>query len=293
MTLPGSRGAFLNGERARCRVPAYPAEPVSTGDSVFVLRNEVQRLSGEADHFGEMQTNSPGMAALFSILRRMSAHTAPVLLVGESGTGKELAARSLHSEGGVRSGSFVAVNCSAVAENLFESKLFGHEKGAFPAARDTRDGAFQQADGGTLFLDQISELPLDAQGKLLRALESGEIRRAGGSRVFYPEVRVIAAADRDLHTEIERGRFRKDLFFRLAVLYVRLPPLRERLEDLALLASALCKRLSPEASISPEALQCLQSHRYPANIRELKNVLTRALVLAGPRIQPSAIQFNS
>ena len=292
MILPGCGGAYLDGERVQGLVPIYPGEAVRIGDSEFVLKHEVHQVRGETDHFGEMQTTNPAMAALFSNLRRMSAPTAPVLLVGESGTGKELAARALHTEGGTRSGRFVAINCGAVAENLFESELFGHEKGAFTDAREKRAGAFQQADGGTLFLDEIGELPPPAQAKLLRALESGEVRPVGSSRVFYPDVRVIAATNRDLHVEVERGRFRKDLFFRLAVLCVRLPSLRERIEDLPLLATSLCERISTEACVTPDALSRLQSHRFPGNIRELRNILTRAFVLGGPRIEAASIQVN-
>jgi transcriptional regulator with AAA-type ATPase domain len=292
MILPGSGGVYLDGERVRGLVPIYPGERIRLGDSEFVLKSEVHRVVGEADQLGEMQTNNRAMAALFSNLRRMSNHTAPVLLVGESGTGKELAARALHTEGGSRSGQFVAINCGAVAESLFESELFGHEKGAFTDAREKRVGAFQQADGGTLFLDEIGELPLPAQAKLLRTLESGEVRPVGSTRVYFPEVRVIAATNRNLHAEVESGRFRKDLFFRLAVLCVRLPPLRERIEDLPLLATALCERLSPQASLAPEALVRLQAHRFPGNIRELRNILTRAFVLGGPRIEANSIQVN-
>jgi DNA-binding NtrC family response regulator len=225
-------------------------------------------------------------------LERMAKHTAPVLLLGESGTGKELAARGLHTEGSRRSGPFVAINCGAISEKLLESELFGHEKGAFTDAKTRKDGAFHRADHGTLFLDEIGEMPLAAQTKLLRTLETGEVCRVGGSGPSYPDVRVVAATNRDLEEEVRAGRFREDLFFRLAVLGLRIPPLRERKEDFPSLVRVLCEKLGPNIKVSEEALFVLEGHTFPGNVRELRNVLTRAFVLGGPQIDASTIRFS-
>jgi len=219
----------------------------------------------------------------------MAGHDATVLLVGESGTGKELAARGIHDSSNKRDGPFVPVNCGGLADGLVESELFGHEKGAFTSAHRRRAGAFEQADGGTLFLDEIGELPMPAQAKLLRALESGEVRPVGSETIFTPSVRIVAATNRNLFEEMEQGRFRADLFFRLAVLMVRIPPLRERMEDLPSAARAIGSQLGKDVQISAEALERLNTHDFPGNFRELRNILTRALVLGGPKIGPESL----
>ncbi len=246
----------------------------------------------EHTHFGESVGSSPAMRRLFGVLRRMAAHDAPVLLTGDSGTGKELSARALHDHGARHGGPFVALNCAAIAEQLFESELFGHEKGAFTGATNRAEGAFQRADGGTLFLDEIGELRLDAQAKMLRALESGEVRRVGGGTAEFPDVRIVAATNRNLQHEVSAGTFRADLYFRLAVLTVRLPSLRERREDIGLLARTLLARHHPGATLTPDAVAALEQYDWPGNIRELRNVLTRAYVLGGPTINASDLQFN-
>ena len=273
-------------------LPLYPGEPIRLGDTVVVVGTQMSHESARADSLGEMVGQSDSMQHLFGVLRRIAAFPAPVLIQGESGTGKELAARGVHGSSSRADGPFVAVNCGAITQQLFESELFGHEKGAFTGADSRRDGAFHEADGGTLFLDEIGELPQAAQAKLLRALESGEVRRVGSAKVEYPEVRIVAATNRDLQVEVDQGRFRADLYYRLAVLAVRITPLRERPEDLKPLAEALCRRLGRDVKLTPAALDLLRGHRFPGNVRELKNVLTRAYVLGGPVIRPESVSFS-
>jgi transcriptional regulator with PAS, ATPase and Fis domain len=232
------------------------------------------------------------MKRLFGVLRRVSGHHYPVLVVGESGTGKELVARGIHEHSPRAERRFIAVNCGAIPAPLFESELFGYEKGAFTGADRQKDGVFHDADGGTLFLDEVGELPEDAQAKLLRVLETGEVRRVGGTEVRHPDVRIVAATNRDLTKAVAAGGFREDLFFRLAVLSVEVPPLRERTEDIAILAQSLCARLHPDAAVSSEALEVLIRHAWPGNVRELRNVLTRAYVMGGPGIEVSSLSFH-
>jgi DNA-binding NtrC family response regulator len=225
---------------------------------------------------------SQAMRDLFQVLRRVAPSRHPVLVTGESGTGKELVARELHRVSG--RGSFVAVNCAAFPENLLESELFGAEKGAFTGADRERAGLFEAADGGTLFLDEIGELPLALQPKLLRALESGEFRRVGSTRTRTADIRLIAATHRDLDDEVREGRFREDLFWRLNVFHVHLPPLRGRPADIPLLAEHLARSAGgPGAAaprISPEAMALLVAYPWPGNVRELRNAIERAAALA-------------
>jgi transcriptional regulator with PAS, ATPase and Fis domain len=215
-----------------------------------------------------------------------------VLVIGESGTGKELIARALHDHSPRAERPFVALNCGAISETLFESELFGHEKGAFTGADRRRDGAFHEAEGGTLFLDEVGELPEAAQAKLLRALETGEVRRVGSTKASTPDVRIVAATNRDLPKEVAAGRFREDLFFRLAVLSVDVPPLRQRKGDLGALCARLCAALGGRVRVTEEALEVLEQHDWPGNVRELRNVLTRAFVLGGPRIDVEHLSFH-
>ena len=215
-----------------------------------------------------------------------------MLLTGESGTGKELAAQGLHDAGPRGEGPFVAINCAAVSDTLFESELFGHEKGSFTGATARSDGAFHRAGGGTLFLDEVGEMRLDLQAKLLRALESGEVRRVGASVAEYPDVRVVAATNRHLPQMVREGTFRQDLYYRLEVLTVRLPPLRERREDIPSIARALLLRNHPGARLSDDAVDALVRYDWPGNIRELRNVLTRAFVMAGGVIGRGDLTFN-
>jgi len=226
--------------------------------------------------FGSMVSYSNRMHAVFETLRRIVDSNATVLLAGETGTGKDLAARALHEAGLRREHPFVPLNCGGINPSLVESELFGHEAGAFTGAARRRAGVFEQADGGTLFLDEAGELPLELQPRLLRVLDSGEVRRIGAPAAFNVDVRVVAATNRDLAADVASGRFRADLFYRLRVIEVRLPPLRERMEDLELLVGEL---LEPGFELSDSAWEKLREHDWPGNIRELRNVLARAAAL--------------
>jgi DNA-binding NtrC family response regulator len=232
------------------------------------------------------------MQRLFGVLARVAAHDAPVLITGESGTGKELAARAIHDEGGRGEGPFVALNCAALPDAIIESELFGHEKGAFTGAVARQDGAFQRADKGTLFLDEIGEMRVELQAKLLRALECGEVRRVGGQRAEFPDVRVVAATHRNLPAMVRAGQFREDLWFRLAVLTVRMPSLKDRRADIPAIARALLQRNHPGARLAEAAAAQLATWEWPGNVRELRNVLTRAYVMGGPVIEPSFLEFH-
>ena len=292
MVEPGAGAAFVGPNRVRDIFPVLPTEEVRIGNTIFVVDWKLREEAPEAERFGEMVGVSEAMRRAFGMLRRMAAHHAPILLHGESGTGKELAARALHDASPRAGRPFVALNCGAIAPGLFESELFGHEKGSFTGANERREGAFARAEGGTLFLDEVGELPEDAQAKLLRALESGEIRRVGGAEPIFPDVRVIAATNRSLVEEARDGRFRGDLYFRLAVLAVRLPPLRERPEDIPPTAEAIARRINPEIVVAPDALEALKSYAWPGNAREMRNVLTRAYVLYGKTITAEGLLFN-
>ncbi len=232
---------------------------------------------------------SPAALRLDETLQRIAATQQTVLLLGESGSGKELAARRIHALGDRAEMPFVAVNCGAVPRQLMESELFGHVKGAFTGADQKRLGLLEAASGGTLFLDEVAELPMDLQPSLLRALQFGEIRPVGSDQVRKVDVRVIAATHRDLHAMIAAERFREDLYYRLAVLEVRVPPLRERGEDIEALARSFLRqqiaRTGRELSLSGEAIQRLESHGWPGNVRELENAIVRLSVLSpGPEL---------
>ena len=224
-------------------------------------------------------------------MRLFAAHDFPILITGESGTGKELVASALHSASVREAGPFVPINCGAIPDNLVESELFGHVKGGFSGAISDKDGAFQQANGGTLFLDELGDLPLSAQVKLLRVLEGGDVRRVGSSTVEFPNVRIIAATNQNLVEKIKKGEFREDLFFRLQVLSIQLPPLRERLEDIDLLIEVILRSLNPACQISSKAISILKAYYWPGNIRELRNVLCRAYVLSQGQIDVPHIEL--
>jgi transcriptional regulator with GAF, ATPase, and Fis domain len=220
-----------------------------------------------------------------------------VLLLGENGTGKELAARAIHSGSTRARQPLVVVNCAAIPESLFESELFGHVRGAFTGATDAHRGKFQQADGGTLFLDEIGETPSRLQPKLLRALESGDVETVGGRGPERVDVRLIAATNRDLQAEISAGRFRPDLYYRIAVVPVQLPPLRERADDIPLLAKhfldAACRKIRAKPKqLDPRAIAVLTSHRWPGNVRELRNAMERiAILVASDVVDASHLAF--
>jgi DNA-binding NtrC family response regulator len=235
--------------------------------------------------FCGMVGRGPAMQELFGLLRRLAPHVHVALVSGETGTGKELVARALHTLGPRRERRFVTINCSAVVETLFESELFGHVRGAFTGATDTKPGLFEVADGGTLFLDEIGELPMAVQAKLLRVLELGEVNRIGSLEPRKVNVHVIAATNRDLRAEVAAGRFRTDLFYRLNVVEIRLPPLRDRREDIPYLTAAFIRSCAerlqkPIAGITPAAERILVGCRWDGNVRELRNVLERACILA-------------
>jgi len=296
----GSRnGTRING--------VWVHEAMLTGDAVLELGSTKIRfelgdshlqlpLSAE-DRFGMMVGRSKPMRRVFSVLQRAAQNDATVLLLGETGTGKDAAAMSIHEASARRDRPFVVVDCGAISPLLLESELFGHERGSFTGATDSRVGAFQAASGGTLFLDEIGELRADLQPKLLRAIESRTISPVGSNLAVPVDVRIIAATNRDLHVEMNDKHFRTDLYYRLAVLEVHMPPLRECLEDLPLLVSALVAGLDgPENSeiLQPAALEELAQHRWPGNVRELRNYVERRLALGsavplpGPSIPVAA-----
>jgi len=290
---PEAGAVTVDRERVRGLFPLLTGEAFEAGRCLFRLVRVDNDERPEAQSFGAMIGCSHAMRRVFGLLRRMAAHPVPVLLQGESGTGKELAARGLHDSSPSRAGRFVAVNCAAITESLFESELFGHEKGAFTGAANQRDGAFHAADGGTLFLDEVGEIPVGLQAKLLRALESGEVRRVGSNLPTYPDVRVVAATNRDLAADVNEGLFREDLYFRMAVLNVRLPPLREHPDDIPGLCAALGRSMKVPLQVTNDAMDLLQAHFWPGNVRELRNVLTRAYVLHGPVVKPHGLTFSS
>jgi DNA-binding NtrC family response regulator len=290
-STPGVR-ATLAGAPIAGATPVWLGEQVAIGDHAFTVEQEVRPEVESADHFGDLVGTSPVMRRLFGLLRRIAAHDHAALITGESGTGKELAARAIHDHGLRGSAPFVAINCAALPDTLVESVLFGHEKGAFTGATSRQDGAFHAAHRGTLFLDEVGELRLDTQAKLLRALESGAVQRVGSMVTEVPDVRILAATNRDLAAMVREGTFRGDLYFRLSVLKIHLPPLRDRIEDVPLLARTLTQRLLPDASLDAAALAALRGHRWPGNVRELKNVLIRARVLYGAHISSRGIHFD-
>jgi two-component system response regulator PilR (NtrC family) len=235
---------------------------------------------------GSLLGKSPAMQRLFELIGKIHSTRTGVLITGESGTGKELVARALHSEGVRADRPFVAVNCGAIPDELMESELFGHVKGAFTGAVSDKRGLFHEAEGGTLFLDEIGELSLGMQVKLLRALQERTIKPVGSTQEQEADVRIIAATNRELEAEVGRGAFRSDLYYRLNVIELRLPPLRQRREDIPLLLEHFLRRFSTEQSrpglyFTPEALRALQDYDYPGNVRELENIVERAVTLTG------------
>lgn len=235
--------------------------------------------------FSNIVGRSPKMQEIFTLIERVAKTTSTVMIQGESGTGKELIARAVHFSGSRKDHRFLSINCGALPENLLESELFGHEKGAFTGAVREKKGLFQEANKGTLFLDEIGEMTLQMQVKLLRALQERTIRRVGGNREENIDVRIIAASNRDLEDEVKEGTFREDLFYRINVIPIRLPPLRQRREDISLLVDHFIKKYSKEMGISAkrismEALQGLEGYEWPGNVRELENTIERMMALA-------------
>lgn len=234
--------------------------------------------------FGLALGASAQMRRIFGVLERVSAHDATILLTGESGTGKDILARSVHVRSPRSEGPFEVVDCGAIAPHLVESELFGHERGAFTGAVATHFGAFERANGGTVFLDEIGELPKDLQPKLLRVLEARSIRRVGGTKQIPVNVRIVAATTRDLAAEVEQRTFREDLYYRLAVVSIAVPPLRSRTEDIPVIAERLLREAGApkQLQLTPETRAILQSYGWPGNVRELRNTLERALSFREP-----------
>lgn len=234
-----------------------------------------------------MAGRSAAMTQVRSLVEKVARSMAPVLVQGESGTGKELVARAIHEVSSRSAHPFIAVNCGAIPENLLEAEFFGYRRGAFTGANEDREGFFQAADGGTLFLDEIGELPLSMQSKLLRSVQERSVRPVGAVSELPANVRLLSATHKDLGAEVQAGRFRQDLFYRLNVIQIRVPPLRERLEDLASIGEQVLHRISRDAGVWPaptltrEALQHLSQHPFPGNVRELENLLHRAVALSG------------
>jgi two-component system response regulator PilR (NtrC family) len=254
-----------------------------------LLKQDAQAKDGFCGIIGK----SLRMRELFSMLQKVAGSLSSVLIMGESGTGKELAARAIHTSSARRSKPFVAVNCGAIPETLIESELFGHKKGAFTGAVADRPGLFEQADGGTLFLDEIGELPLLLQTKLLRVLQEREFRRVGDSIIRKTDVRVLTASNRDLQEQVASGSFREDLFYRINVVQIIMPPLRDRIEDIPLLVEHFfikyCDRDHSGEIITPAALKLLMNYAFPGNIRELENVVERSLILDRTIISESSL----
>ena len=287
-----SRQRHLNDDLSVLRVLATLAgqllqleQLVAEQTGQLEARNAVlaQALNTNTARYG-LIGNSPPLLQALSELERVSQTQATVLLLGESGTGKELFARAVHLASGRRDQPFIKVNCSAIPDTLFESELFGYERGAFTGASTARAGWFEQANGGTIFLDEIGELPLAMQSKLLRTLQEGTLVRLGGKRELRVNVRLVAATNRDLAREVDAGRFRQDLYYRLNVIPIRLPSLRERVEDIRALVLHFVSRANQahqrNVYLSTEALQRLEAHAWPGNIRELGNLIERVVLLA-------------
>ncbi|MEW6377606.1 MAG: sigma-54 dependent transcriptional regulator [Thermodesulfobacteriota bacterium] len=252
------------------------------------LRKENQQLRRAVEKeysFENILSKNPKMQEIFDVIRKVASYKSTILITGDSGTGKELIARALHYHSDRSKNPFVPVNCGAIPENLLESELFGHVKGAFTDAIRTKKGLFEEADGGTLFLDEIGELPATLQVKLLRVLQEGEIRRIGESKPIKIDVRIVSATVKDLIKEVNEGRFRDDLFYRLNVLPIHIPPLRERKEDIPLLINHFIKKYSQSMNknvmgIDPKALEIMMNYKWYGNVRELENTIERTIVLS-------------
>ncbi len=242
----------------------------------------LKRLATSKEHDNVMVSQSDKMKPVSNLINKVSKTDSTVLIQGESGTGKELVARDIHEKSVRNKFPFVAVNCAALQDTLFESELFGHVKGAFTGADETRLGLFEAADNGTLFLDEVGELPINVQAKLLRVLETGEIRRLGESKVIFVGTRIITATNKDLVSEVKKGSFREDLFFRLNIVQISLPPLRNRKDDIPLLVQHFLKKNkinTVDKKVSPDALESMANYNWPGNIRELENLIENMLIV--------------
>ena len=290
-----TNGTWLGAVRLfEAEVPLHTQIHIGETDLVLEPASSARKDAPEA--WQGLVGSDPAMKLLIELIDRVSPSSAAVIILGESGTGKELVARAVHARSTRAQRPFVPVNCAAISKELIESELFGHEKGAFTGAIGAHKGAFEEADGGTLFLDEIGELPLDLQAKLLRALESGEIKRVGSSRPSHVDVRVVAATNRDLLAASRSGRFRDDLYYRLCVVPLTVPPLRSRRGDVPGLAEHFLGQFSPRGQtvrFTPTALARLEGHPWPGNVRELRNVIHRALLLRrGTAIDETDLTFD-
>src|SRR5690349_15110612 len=281
--LKSTNGTFLDGAEIK---EAYIRAGSVVGAGAVELKftpfeERIEILPSEKETLGEMVGKSPAMREIFGLIERIAPTDATVLIEGETGTGKDMVARTLHQLSKRRDAPFIVVDCGAVAGTLIESELFGHEKGAFTGAVAARQGAFELASGGTVFLDELGELSLDLQPKLLRVLEQRELRRVGSTKTIKVDLRVVAATRKDLRSEVEKGKFREDLYFRLNVVPITAPPLRERREDIPLLIDHMLVKLAPnsEAALTEQTRAALMAHDWPGNVRELRNVIERGLAL--------------
>ncbi len=295
-----TNGTFVEGVRLR-EGDVKPGTTVRVGNSAF----RIEAAGGAAviaisdnTSFGELLGSSLAMRRVYAVLERIAGTSATLLIEGETGTGKDVAARSLHAASQRAPGPFVPVDCGAIPENLVESELFGHVRGAFSGAVGDRKGVFEEANGGTLFLDEIGEMPISVQAKLLRAIETRSIRRVGGNTERSVDVRIVAATNRSLAAAANAGTFREDLYYRLAVVEIKLPPLRARREDIALLAQYFYSRFAGrESALPPEFLEMLSTRAWPGNVRELRNFIERSVALGfvtepgavAPRAQTSTV----
>jgi DNA-binding NtrC family response regulator len=282
--LGSTNGTFVGSLRVREAVVTTPSEMIVGQTRVLLEPSGKQRVDvGFSDRFGALVGTAPKMRRLFGVLEKVAPTQLSILILGETGTGKEVVAKSVHELSPRKNGPFVVVDCGSIPPTLAESILFGHEKGVFTGATERRKGALADADGGTLFLDELGELPLELQPKLLRALAERQVKRVGGSAFEPIDVRVLAATRRDLGAEMNAGRFRSDLFFRIAQVRVELPPLRDRLDDLALLVGDICARVGKKehsAIVQQWIEQRMGSYDWPGNVRELVNVASVAATLA-------------
>lgn len=278
----GSRnGTFVGNHRIEDAY-LYDGINVTIGSTQFFLTSDTENygdLKNAPTQFGEAIANSSSMRRVFSILERVAPTDVTVMILGETGTGKDVLARAIHRSSQRKNEVFEIFDAGAVAPTLIESKLFGHKKGSFTGAIADQKGAFVAADRGTLFIDEIGELNLDLQPTLLRALEEGTVAPLGGAERVSFDARVIAATNRELETEVKEGRFREDLYYRLGVVFVRVPPLRERREDIVLLAKHFTKGTTPKVVFSDSSMELLQRHEWPGNVRELKNVVLGAVAV--------------
>jgi len=281
----------------------YFEKPINTRQLSVVLQRAIEQAAsrlentrlrrqlGEYGVFGKLVGNSQVMRQIYTTIEQVASSAVSVLITGESGTGKEVVAQSIHQLSPRASRPFVAINCSAIPETLMESELFGHERGAFTGAIAKREGCFELANTGTLFLDEIAEMPAMLQAKLLRVLEERKVRRLGSAKEVPVDVRVLAATNKDPHEAVRRGEMREDLLYRLNVIHIKLPPLRERREDIPLLTEYMIKELSnrhnrPSKLVSPEVLEIFTRHPWPGNVRELRNVVEHAIIICdGQKIE--------